>query len=199
MSNPYAPPPRGSDGRRAPDGAQAPDEAPRRPDGSARPGTALEPSARPGGARPLTGGPGPARGRPPQDPERIAAANRQVMAFGLVMLGTYIALQLPLPWTIAALVGAVASLVLGIRALIAVRRAGARGLPVVVLWVVLVMAALLALSVVVMLLTWPVHMEHQTCLRDALTISAQERCAESLQQDLEEFWSPGIGTQPTGP
>lgn len=166
MSNPYAPPPGGS-GARTPGAAGRPDG---RPDG---------PQGPPGHD------PGPAP-RPPADPEVIRAASRQVMHFGLLILATLLTASLALPWQAAALAFAIAAVVVGIRALRAVWRAGLRGTLVPVLAVGLALAALMSLSLLTMLALWPIQVERQDCLRDALTIAARETCETQFQEALAE-------------
>ncbi|WP_250448645.1 hypothetical protein, partial [Actinotalea sp. C106] len=134
--------------------------------------------------------------RPPVDPEAAREASRQVMHFGLMMLATILAVSLPLPWQAAALAFALGAVVLGIRALRAVWRSGLRGALVAILGFGLGLAALLTLSLVTMLALWPVQMERQSCLRDALTISATTACEDQFQQRLDETLErvPGIGS-----
>ena len=81
---------------------------------------------------------------------------------------------LPLPWQAASLVFVVAALVVGIRALRFVWRAGLRGVLVPMLAVGLAFTALLSVSMASLLALWPVQLERQQCLQDALTIASQE-------------------------
>ena len=109
-----------------------------------------------------------------------------MLHFGLLMLGSLVMASLPFPWQAAALVFAIAALVIGVRALIAVWRAGLRGALVPVLAIGLFFAAMLSASLTMMLALWPIQVENQQCLRDALTISAREACAEQMQDSLDE-------------
>ena len=183
MSNPYAPPSSGE--RPAPAGSP-----PERSD--AAPGTTSGPDAGPGpwpAESDYPGGPGGPGGKvPPRPPDPVAVreASRRVLHFGLLMLTSLVTASLPFPWQAAALVFAVAALVIGVRALVAVWRAGLRGALVPVLAIGLFFAAMLSASLTMMLALWPIQVENQQCLRDALTISAREACAEELQDSLDE-------------
>ena len=190
MSNPYAPPPGGS-GSRAPDpGPAAPAGAPGRPaDAPGNPADAPgNPADAPGGTRPAPRHPGRPDSRPqrPADPEAIRAASRQALHFGLLILATLLTASLTLPWQAAALAFAIAAIVVGVRAIRTVWRAGLRGTLVPVLAVGLALAALMSLSLVTMLVLWPLQVERQDCLRDALTISAREGCETAFQDALTE-------------
>lgn len=181
MSNPYASPPSGGRTGGTPDGTGG---APGGPDGST-----------PGGASPLP----PASPRPPRpepDPVRLAAANRMVLHFGVFMLATWVAMQLPLPWQAGAVAFAVGALVAGIRALRAAMAAGARGMLVPVLSAGVFFAGFLLLVTLVTLVAWPVRAEYEECLRDALTIAAEEECEARLQEQLTS-WGDPAGTLTT--
>ena len=102
------------------------------------------------------------------------------------MLASLVTASLPFPWQVGALLFAVVALVIGIRALIAVWRAGVRGALVPVLAAGLFFAAMLSVSLTMMLALWPIQVENQQCLRDAVTISARDACAEQLQDALDE-------------
>ncbi|NCT89588.1 hypothetical protein GXB85_01270 [Cellulomonas sp. APG4] len=197
MSNPYAPPPpgrtgtqerpgSGRDGGRtssAPHGAGtgAPHGEPA-PDGAERPDGRRHPAPVEGGPGPRGPGPQP---RPPVDPEAARAASRRVLHFGLLMLATLLTSTLPLPWQVATLVFAVLAFVVGVRALVQVWRSGLRGALVSVLAVGLAFAALLAASTAGLIALWPVQMERQECLQDALTISATEKCESDYRDALD--------------
>ena len=139
--------------------------------------------------------PAPAPPNPP-DPEDVRRASRRVMDFGLLMLATLVTAAMPLPWQAAGLAFAVATVVVGIRALQAAWRAGLRTL-VPLLGVGLAFAMLMSVALGAMLALWPLQVERQDCLRDALTISARETCEadfqESLQERLEQATRPSDG------
>ena len=116
----------------------------------------------------------------------MRGASRQVTHFGLLVLAALVTSSLPLPWQVAGLVFAVAAIGVGIRALVAVWKAGLRGTLVPVLVVGLVLAGLMSISLTAMLALWPVQVELQDCRRDALTIAAREACEEQYQESLVE-------------
>lgn len=104
------------------------------------------------------------------------------MHFGLAMLACLVTSTLPLPWQAGGLAFALLALVMGVRALRSVRASGVRGVLVPALSIGLAFAAVLALSMVTSLAMWPLQMDRQDCLRDALTISAQQTCEEQFRE-----------------
>jgi hypothetical protein len=109
------------------------------------------------------------------------------MQFGLAMLATLLATGLPLPWKVAAAVFGLAAVVLGVIALRAVWRAGARGALIPVLGTGLALSVLVLFGIVVVLLLWPVQAELERCQRDALTISASEQCQKDFDEAIENL------------
>lgn len=126
--------------------------------------------------------PAPAR----TGPEAVRRASRQVMHFGLLVLATIVVAPLALPGQVASLLLAVAAVVVGIRALLAVVRAGMRGVLVPLLGLGLGFALIMVLSLATMLALWPLQEELRRCLGDALTISAKEQCQDDFQQRLQD-------------
>ena len=108
------------------------------------------------------------------------------MHFGLLLLATMVTSTLPLPWQAASLAFIVAALVVGIFALRSVWRAGVRGPLVPMLTIGLAFTALLSVATAGMLALWPVQLDRQHCLQDALTISANEKCQLDYQHTLED-------------
>ncbi|MBX9243917.1 hypothetical protein ICW40_03735 [Actinotalea ferrariae] len=137
---------------------------------------------------PGTGVRPPAPPAPPtrSDPEAVRRAHRQVMHFGLLVLATIVVAPLALPGQVASLLLAVAAVVVGIRALLAVVRAGMRGVLVPLLGLGLGFALIMVLSLATMLALWPLQEELRQCLGDALTIAAQDQCQVEFQRSLEE-------------
>lgn len=181
MSNPYAPPPGGPDAARE----QAEQERARR-DQAHREGTGPHgtgPSHPDGHQEGSDGRPA----RPEPDPEKAAAASKRVMLFVLLLVAALVTASLPLPWQVAGVVFALASLVAGVRALHAVWRAGMRGALPAMVAVGLVFATLMTLSLSTLLALWPLQAERQSCLADALTISANEACEQQFQDRLSEY------------
>lgn len=172
MGNPYAPP-SGNAARPPTPPLHPPGQPPHPvpvPPGSPHPG---EPDPLEGSAR-----------RP--DPEAARAASRHIMHFGLLLLAAVVTSTLPLPWQAASLVFIVAALVVGIRALRSVWRAGLRGVLVPMLAIGLAFTALMSVSMASLLALWPVQLERQECLQGALTIAARESCQVDFQHTLEE-------------
>jgi len=181
VSNPYAPPPAGATppDRRQPGPGGPPAGA---HDGRRPP----HPPHQPEGHDPRQGQ-RPPQGRPPvlpPDPEAARVASRRVLHFGLLMLATVLTSSLPLPWGAASIAFVLLSLVVGVRALVALRRARVRGVLAPMLTIGLVFSTMLALTTVSMVATWPVQSAREDCLRSALTVSAQARCEKAYQEDL---------------
>ncbi|WP_182111953.1 hypothetical protein [Actinotalea sp. JY-7876] len=154
------------------------------PDARVRP---PERPAAPEQPRQPAGAPPPGRVPPrPPDPEAARAASRRVTHFGLLLLATLVVTSLPLPWQAAAVGFAVAAVVVGIRALMAVWRAGLRGAVVPLLGLGIGFSAVMVLSLGTMLALWPLQVELEQCRRDALTISAQDRCQAEYEQSLRD-------------
>lgn len=143
---------------------------------------------------PVPGPPGPRPGEPDQvgrtvprpDPEAARAASRRVLHFSLLLLAGVVTSALPLPWQAASLAFVVAALVVGIRALSAVWRAGLRGLLVPLLAIGLSFTALMSIALASLLALWPVQLERQRCLSSALTIAATQTCQADYQDALED-------------
>jgi len=120
--------------------------------------------------------------------------SRHVMHFGVLMLATLLVSSLPLPWQAAALLFAIAALVEGIRGLRSAWTAGVRGALVPMLVMGIAASSLLTVGTAGMIALWPIQMERQTCLRDALTISSQEQCENAYQASLDSLRSRLSGT-----
>ncbi|HEY5518634.1 MAG TPA: hypothetical protein VIK17_03200 [Cellulomonas sp.] len=120
------------------------------------------------------------------------------MHFGLLLLAGVVTSALPLPWQAASLVFIVAALVVGVRALRSVWRAGLRGMLVPMLTIGLVFTALMSVSMASLLALWPVQLDRQDCLQGALTIAARETCQVTFQNALEAKLR-GLGRAGTGP
>jgi len=118
------------------------------------------------------------------------------MNFGVLMLATLLVSSLPLPWQAAALLFAVAALVEGVRGLRSAWTSGVRGALVPMLVMGIGAASLLTVGTAGMLALWPIQMEHQTCLRDALTIASQEQCENAYQTSLDSLRSRLSGVKP---
>jgi len=112
-------------------------------------------------------------------------ATRPVGTVAALMFATLLAASLPLPWQLGALAFGLAAVVMGIRAIVRLNRAGLGRSPLIVMLAGgLAFTSLTLLGVASTVMLWPVQMEHQRCLADALTISAQDACAQSYQDAL---------------
>ena len=163
MSNPYAPP-SGDGPAERPQGEQPP--PPTRPEARG-----WSPSSR--------------VPQPPPDPEVAREATRPVFTVATLMFATLLAAALPLPWQLGALGFGLATVVLGIRAIRRLVRAGLGRSPLVVMLAGgLAFTSLTLFGIGSTMVLWSVQMEHQRCLGDALTISAKEACAQTYQDAL---------------
>lgn len=151
-------------------------------------------------------GSGPSRGtrgvrerRPtePLDPETVRTARRLILHFTLLILAALVVAALPLPAQAAALPFAIGGIVLGVRALRVVWRPGLREQLAPLLLLGLGFAALLTVSLGVMLAFWSVQMERQTCLSRALTLGARQDCETRFQEALTERLDE-LGRRATG-
>lgn len=200
MSNPYAPPPPGHTAppRREPHPGPGPQQGPGPQDSGPQHGPGGTPGREPGadpGRRPE---PGPRQPPPPPvDPEAARAATRRVMHFALMMFAALVTGTFPLPWQLASFAFALGAVVMGARALLSVRRSGLRGGIVAVLAAGVGFSVAMLVSLVAVVALWPAQMELQDCQRDALTISAQERCQEAfddaVSERLQRARTPGGG------
>lgn len=187
VSNPYAPPSEGAsrpdlrpDASRAP--RPAPDDSGPTPHGPRAP----HPQQRP-----------PATPPPPPDPEAMQHVSRQIMHFGLLMIGALLAYRLPFPWMASTLVLVVAAIVVGIRALRTTWRARITGALVPMLVVGLTFAGMFLVSVLATLAVWPVSQQLRECERDALTESATAECTQEFNDSLERL-APQLVRDPSG-
>jgi hypothetical protein len=184
LGNPYAPPRPDEPGRPAPERPAAGHDPVRGPAGPPAPGAR-------GPVRAPHGAPRPAPEPEPADPEEARRATRRALHFGLLMLLVVLVSALRFPWRTAALAVAVVAVVVGVRAIVATRRARVRGALVPVLGIGVGLAAVIALQTLGSLATWEVEAEYQRCLDGAITVAAQERCETDRLQSIEG-WVSGV-------
>ena len=120
------------------------------------------------------------------DPEEVRSANRLVLHFTLLVLAALLTTTLPLPWQLGSLAFAVAGLVVGVQALRRVWRSGLRQQLAPLLLVGVAFAALMIVSMGVMLAFWPAQVARQECQARAITIDAREQCEVDFQQSLTD-------------
>jgi hypothetical protein len=179
LGNPYAPPRPDEPGRPAPERPAAGHDA--------VPGTTGPHGAEPRGARRAPD--------PEPEPEGARRATRGALTFGLLMLAVVLVSAFRFPWRTAALAVAVVAIVVGVRALVAARRARVRGALVPVLGVGVGLATVIALQTVGTLAAWQVEADYQRCLDGAITLGAQERCETDRVQSIEG-WVSGVTGAP---
>ena len=131
----------------------------------------------------------PRAARPPVDPEEARHATRSVMHFGLLMLGSLLTSSLALPWRLVSVAIALLALAVGIRALRRIWRAGLRGFLVVALSAGVLMTFALALTTLAVIPVWQIEMDRQTCLDQAITISATSTCESDYQTAITQYRS----------
>lgn len=185
MTNPYAPPP--ADRGRPPDEAghdRGPDLPPERYGGP--------PPAAPG--RPQQPQP-PQR---PEDPAAYEALRKRLGLFLLLLVASLLVLSLPLPFQVASVVFSAWAVVVGARAVVAAWRGGIRRAAVPLAAGLVGIAMWMTLSAGLQLALWPVLLERQDCLREALTTSAREACEDDYQQAVEERLSGLLQPRPAG-
>jgi len=142
------------------------------------------------------GGPGgsgnPNSPKPPkEDPkppslEELKAASGATFRFGALLILSLLSTQLPLPYTLAAPVLIIISIVYGIRAL---RRSWAispRNLMTPMLIAGIAMALMMSVTVASKFALWPIEMERQECVQYAITNSAEAECEANYQKAVEE-------------
>lgn len=131
--------------------------------------------------------PQPAPGTPPDEATR--RATRSVMWFsGLLLAGLWFSATAP-PWPMPLLTGvlALAALVMGVRALLQMRRGSVGGAMLVLLIMGMLLAALLVLVSTLQAIMWPVYAELHDCLDRALTVRAERACMTELEGNLQEW------------
>lgn len=170
MGNPYAPKPPGTpppDPRRFQPQAPAPED---------------------GVQLPLAGDQAtPSTPRPPVDPDAARLATRSVMHFGLLMLATLLTSTIALPWRLVSVAIGLLALVVGIRALRRIWRAGLRGFLVVAMSAGVIMTFALALTTLAVIPVWQIEMDRQSCLNQAITLSATSTCESDYQTAITEY------------
>ena len=171
MGNPYAPKPPGTP---PPDPSRFQPQEPAPEDGAHLP--AAGPAQAP-----------PRAPRPPVDPDAARVATRSVLHFGLLMLATLVTTTIALPWRLVSIAIALLALVVGIRALRRIWRAGLRGFLVVAMSAGLVMTFALALTNLAVIPVWQIEMDHQSCLDQAITLSATSTCESDYRTAITEY------------
>jgi hypothetical protein len=130
----------------------------------------------------------------PPDRERLAERVRSLTRlFGALLVAAVLPLFLPLPWRLAGLAFAVATMAVGARLLFTLaqlRRLGGRGSGFVAVSVGLGLAAVLVVQVGWQAALYPLYRDRDACLAQAPTITAQDRCAEEFSSRLQGTVAP---------
>lgn len=169
MSNPYAPP----------------EDRPRTDDGAAPQPTPVPgpPAHAPDGRPPLVPVPTEApRERREPDPAEVLRTAQRARTAGVLLVASVLVVGLPVPWQAAALPFALAAFVLGIRALVGAVRSRAQGALPAVLALLVGLAGMWVSLTAGTLLMWQVQTAHQECMAGALTVTAQQRCQDALDE-----------------
>lgn len=126
--------------------------------------------------------------RPPQDapdPGR-ARTGRLLLWQSVALLGMVFSLSLVLPWKLAAPALGLAALVLGARVWLTSRGAERSGLPRAVAAGGMVLALLGMTTGALPLLAWDATVRLEQCSAAALTVRAQQACADEFTRQVEE-------------
>lgn len=118
------------------------------------------------------------------------------MWFALALLGAMwlSAVATNLPLMIGATLLAIAALVMGVRALVRLRRARVGGLLLVVVIISLGLGLLLVLSSAAQLVFWREYLDFAQCTSRAITSGAQRACQAELDRALSSrAWSSILG------
>ena len=110
---------------------------------------------------------------------------RRMGTFLLLVLASLLTSRLRLPWQLGGLGFSLAAFGTGIWAFVAARRPGLREQVAPMLVVGLVFTVMLVLSMSSSLVLWSEQQAHQTCLDNALTLSAQHACEVEYQDAVE--------------
>lgn len=140
---------------------------------------------------PVPRGPGAGPGRPTpgpraEDPEAAAAARRASLTFVLLVLASLFSLALPLPWQLATVAFTVGTVVMGIRALLATRRAGGSSNLGPMLVVGIALSVMMSMSVLSSAVVYDLSVARQECLARALTTSATAACEKDFRESVEQ-------------
>lgn len=111
------------------------------------------------------------------------------MGFGLVMLASLLLSSVDLPWRMLSVVVGAVALVVGVRALRTVWRAGVRGLLVAVLAAGMTMTVVLAVSTLAVIPVWQIEMDRQHCLGQAITMTAESSCQTAYETAIDHYTS----------
>ena len=126
--------------------------------------------------------------RPPQgapDPGRVRTG-RALLWQSVALLGMVLSFSLVLPWKLIALALGLVALVLGVRVWVTSRGAERSGLPRAVASAGMAMALMGMTTAALPLLAWDATVQLEQCGASALTVRAQQACADEFTRQVEE-------------
>lgn len=118
---------------------------------------------------------------PKPSPDEIAETRTLLRVFMLLLLGTLISSNLPLPWKVLGLLFGLGTLTVGLIALVNLVRHKAPALLRAFTTVGLVTTLFLVLGTGAAILLWPVTERYETCMSRALTSAAERQCEDDLR------------------
>lgn len=136
---------------------------------------------------------------PPVSTEQAARAGVLVRRFALLTLAGLICLQLDFPWRAAGLPFTVAGIVVGVMALIAVRRARIPGSSTAMCVVGLVLSAMMLIFHLTLLALYPLVSDNEECLAGANTERARTVCQQDYERRVDDLRRLGSAAQPPRP
>lgn len=127
------------------------------------------------------------RSSKPTESEEIAQVQRAVLQFCVLMAATLFASMLDFPAQLATILAAGAAIVVGTRALIAVRNLRRKDGQTVILYVGIALCAVLGLGSLASLARIDVEMAYQSCKSEAVTEQAKLQCSIEYQEALTDY------------
>ena len=125
--------------------------------------------------------------RPRPSEEQTKNASLYLRVLLLLVLATFLAAALPLPWKIAALVLAVATAVVSIVGLVKSVRHGLPGTLRITFIFGIIVGGFFALTALAQMVFWPLTAQYEECTRLAVTQSAQEQCTNEYSEKLLDY------------
>ncbi|WP_026819179.1 hypothetical protein [Arthrobacter castelli] len=130
----------------------------------------------------------PHRHKPTDDELKSARTFIRLFAFSIIL--ALLTSYLELPWKAAAPVIAAAAVVFSIIGLVKSVRCGFPRLLRVGLALGIGVSLVLTISSAALVALWPITAEYETCMSQALTVSAEVECQQDYEKTLEELSEP---------
>lgn len=141
--------------------------------------------------------PAPSRPKPAPTAQEVASTRTLLRVFMLLLLGTLLGSSFPLPWKLLGLAFGIATLTVGLIALVNLVRHRAPVFLRMATTTALIAALLLVLGTGAAVLLWPITERYEDCMARALTSQAERQCEEDLR-DLGGLLEPRSLTDSTG-